>query len=446
LLGLAGSYEESCSTNRQTASVAGLITFLFLSCRDALQPANPDDHAVQVLTYHKAKGLEWPMVIMSDLDAPPPATPFGVYVPKAFGDFDPYNPLTGRTIHYWPWPYGLQKADIDLSASAQSSPEMTEASFQRDAESLRLLYVGMTRPRDYLILACRETGRGADWLHMARDSQGNSVFQLDASKLGKQNILRHSADIFADCISLAAPDQGHLLTLDSGEQRYESTDGVAPLPTNLPYSCAASRLILSQDNSSDSVVIDKSINLGGRLRFSEEADMRLLGEALHLFLATDDTRLKIEDRLDCASKIAKNFRVTGLAPEQFVLASTRLRDTLDELYPDAIWLPEWPVTGRHGSQRIMGAIDLLLELSEGYVIIDHKSFPGSCDAWNERAISHYPQLDAYAQLVHQATLKSVIASYIHMPIAGTLLSFRSTNKWTSEQLLDEDVANGWLVF
>lgn len=92
-----------------------------------------------------------------------------------------------------------------------------------------------------------------------------------------------------------------------------------------------------------------------------------------------------------------------------------------------------------------GAIDLLLELSEGYVIVDHKSFPGPHDMWFERALNHYSQLDAYAQLVRQATGKEVIATYIHMPIVGALLSLKSTGPVLAEQLTSfED--ESWLVF
>lgn len=79
------------------------------------------------------------------------------------------------------------------------------------------------------------------------------------------------------------------------------------------------------------------------------------------------------------------------------------------------------------------------------MIIDHKTYPGGMDSWEQRAKSHFPQLDAYATLVHQATGKNVVASYIHMPILGTLLGFKDTSDWTStETPLEFEEAN-WLV-
>jgi ATP-dependent helicase/nuclease subunit A len=155
LRGLGKSYEELCETRRSAATPAGFITFVDRESKRPFQPPNPADEAVQVLTYHKAKGLEWPMVIMSDLDRPIPATPFGITVESAEATLDPLDPLSGRQIRYWPWPYGLQRTDIPLQSKAARSSEMSVAAKRNIAENLRLLYVGMTRARDYLILSCR---------------------------------------------------------------------------------------------------------------------------------------------------------------------------------------------------------------------------------------------------------------------------------------------------
>ncbi|MCC7532123.1 MAG: PD-(D/E)XK nuclease family protein [Candidatus Melainabacteria bacterium] len=172
--------------------------------------------------------------------------------------------------------------------------------------------------------------------------------------------------------------------------------------------------------------------------------MRVLGDALHLFLAEDDIATKREERLQRASEIATAYEVSGFPAEHFLEAHSRLHTKLDELYPDAVWLREWPVRGRLGDQRTSGSIDFLLELSEGYVIIDHKCFPGSADSWEQQAFSHYLQLDAYATLVSQSTKKNVLATYIHMPIIGLLLELQSAGNWKSEQLPQESEEN-WLI-
>jgi len=444
LIGIAQQYEEHCATDRSAATVAGLVTYLESDCPDAKQPANPDEEAVQVLTYHKAKGLEWPLVIMNDLDAPPAASPFGVHVPRNRDRFDARSPLANRTVRYWPWPYGQQRKDVELVECVSASEQMAEVSREREAENLRLLYVGMTRPRDYLVLACRNASAGAAWLHMARGSDGESLFQVDETSVGAHPIVRGASEVTAVYSVVSTTGDQFSSTLDFTSQRFVLDSDTSTVPTDLSYSCVASGLRLSPTNEGESVTIQQRMTLGPRLPLSGVADMRALGDALHLFLAVDDPTRIASDRLEIAQRIANSFAVTALSSADFIKASTRLRAKLDELYPDAAWLTEWPVTGRHGPQRIQGAIDLLLELSEGLVIVDHKSFPGGTESWESRAISHYPQLEAYKSLVEQATFKPVIAMFVHMPLLGLLLSFQVSGQWSSQQLPYEEDAT-WLT-
>lgn len=444
LLHLARQYEETCAVDRAAASLAGLVTYMITSCSDAVQPANPDEAAVHVLTYHKAKGLEWPLVIMSDLDAPPSSTPFGVHVPRNREQFDATDPLASRTIRYWPWPYGQHKKDVELLDYVLKGPEAAEASDNREAESLRLLYVGMTRPRDYLVLACRNAGSGADWLYMAKDAHGDPIFQLNEGEIGIHSLLSNAQDVTAEFSIISSSETGGFLQLKLEPDRY-TYEGLRASASaeDLPYSCAPSSLSLPAGQES-SIKLEQAICLGPRLDLSDNADMRTLGDALHLFLATDDPSCDINLRVQNARDIANLYRTSSIEPEQFLRASTRLREKLDDLYPEAKWLTEWPVAGRYGTQRIQGAIDLLLELSEGYVIVDHKSFPGDTAACEKRALSHYPQLEAYAKLIVRATGKPVIATYIHMPMLGLLLHLRAIAEFSSDQSPHEEELS-WLI-
>lgn len=443
LLGVATTYEESCVANRETASTAGLIAY-FGTAGDPQQSANPDDQAVHVLTYHKSKGLEWPMVVMFDLQTPRPANPFGSHVATVGTGLNAHNPLDGRSVRYWPWPYGKQTADLELVTAASRSPEMTEALHQRDAEFLRLLYVGMTRPRDYLVLACSEKTGGTGWLDIAKNSRGETVFMLSPGSAGTLGILRHSPDQLAVCSILPPVDLSSRATLHSTEDRYEFLVPKSKLESAISYSCAPSSLHFSAEISMTAVEVEKQINLGARLALGEVTDMRSLGEAMHQFFAIDDFDIDKTERLRRAASIAESHKILGLNPTQFLEASDRLKTALEELYPEAVWLREWAVTGKYGKQRMTGAIDLLLELSEGYVIVDHKSFPGPYELWAEKATSHYPQLDAYSQLVRQATTKNVVACYIHMPIVGALLKMKAANYAVADQLPSAD-EEAWLI-
>lgn len=437
LLGLADAYEEFCSTSRHAATVPGLLTYLHAKSTKALQPASPDENAVQIVTYHKAKGLEWPLVILFDLDEPLPATPFNVNLDKDFSKFDPNDPLKGRSIRYWPWPYGKERTGSDLFETAKGSSQMKNAENERQAENLRLLYVGMTRARDYLILAAQKASDGVEWLHMVKDKQGNPLLDL-APFTGMRNILIPPAQGMASCqmitptngdqdISPVTPDRFHLLN-----------SGIA---SDIPYSAAPSALRHSQATEKCTGGVKKSIYLGGRLECTDRTNLLSLGEAIHFFLATDDMNESKNDRLQRASDILSAYALPELNPNQFLASSGRLTSKLEELYSGARWLREWPVTGRVRKQRMTGSVDLLLELSEGYVVIDHKTFPGKRDMWTEMAARYFPQIEAYSTIVQGASGKRVIAAYIHMPVVGILLeldlgsiSFREDEaqegKWT----------------
>ena len=76
---------------------------------------------------------------------------------------------------------------------------------------------------------------------------------------------------------------------------------------------------------------------------------------------------------------------------------------------------------RWGWTPVSGRIDLLAEHEAGFAVIDHKSFPGSRDTWEARAVSYGPQLGLYAEAIEAAVGQACDGLYIHMPIVGALL-------------------------
>jgi ATP-dependent exoDNAse (exonuclease V) beta subunit len=92
-----------------------------------------------------------------------------------------------------------------------------------------------------------------------------------------------------------------------------------------------------------------------------------------------------------------------------------------ERWPGAVWHREVPISASidsaHGRRRIDGAIDLLLETPSGYVIVDHKSFPGRASEWEERALGYAPQLMTYARAVEMAG-DNVVGTFVHFTIGG----------------------------
>jgi ATP-dependent helicase/nuclease subunit A len=141
-------YEDSCRASRGAATAGGLVAYFAKGIKDGGErPAFEGDDSVRVLTYHKAKGLEWPMVILLDLQEETKGSPFGVFSESPPDGLDPWNPLVGRWVRLWPWPYGKQEKNLHLDRTAAASPEATARTEAELAELVRLLYVGVTRAR-----------------------------------------------------------------------------------------------------------------------------------------------------------------------------------------------------------------------------------------------------------------------------------------------------------
>jgi ATP-dependent exoDNAse (exonuclease V) beta subunit len=81
------------------------------------------------------------------------------------------------------------------------------------------------------------------------------------------------------------------------------------------------------------------------------------------------------------------------------------------------------VSTPHGTRRVQGTNDLLLETPDGVVIIDHKSFPGAASQWAAKVEEFAPQLAAYAHVL-QAAGKRVLGSFVHFTIGAGVVGLK----------------------
>ena len=144
-------------------TVTGLVRHLARLAQDELdtQGGSADDHAVTVSTWHRAKGLEWPVTVLYELDSRIyDQAAMGIHVVSECAGFDLENPLADRWIRYWPYPYGGVRKNVPMLDQLAGDPATAQAQDREWCEALRVLYVGWTQARDRVVLASR-TGKFA---------------------------------------------------------------------------------------------------------------------------------------------------------------------------------------------------------------------------------------------------------------------------------------------
>jgi ATP-dependent helicase/nuclease subunit A len=424
----ATAYEEDRRQSRQPATLGGLVSWLQEA--EAEKPASSDQQAIVVSTYHAAKGLEWPATILFELDFARGARLFDqVMAEGTTQDLDLQDPLQGRWLRFWPWPYSAQKQDVGLDARANQSETGQLATKRAARENIRLLYVAMTRARDYLILAVDrpKTESKAAALEALRDSNNDAVLTLPLPQ-GEQERLRVGS-IEHDCrvwtLEEAASDDVKV----EAHPVYDAASAQLSGPKSyLPYRVRPSGIEVpgAVEGASPTRPISETVSLGSRLTLIGSPDMTCLGDAVHSFLAVDSVDRDQSRRLDIADRLLTRWGVSGaLSPQDVVTAADRLWSFCSQKWPGARLLREWPVNGSVGLQRAQGRIDLIVEADAGVIIIDHKTYPGRPETWEARVASYAPQIDLYGRLASDAAGKPVTGLYVHLPIAGTLLRIGS---------------------
>jgi ATP-dependent helicase/nuclease subunit A len=439
LRALTALYEERSLRQREAATIAGLLRFLAEAAEKVLvrdeEIASDDQHmsvgrnAVTITTYHRSKGLEWPVVILGSLDRASRRDAFEVSPESDRPTFDAADPLGGRWIRYWPWPYGQMKT-TRLAEAVATSPEGLEVATREERERVRLLYVGFTRARDHLVLAARagKSGLKTAWLDELSDDIRKPLLKLptvvDATERATVGIRGRDGQltqVAARHWLLSGSTEG--IPLPSAESHRWVVSPEAATSDRPPYRIMPSRAATDWPDLPVSTVAEvESTGPPIPLGNSRGIDWDVVGNTLHAFLAADLLELDRGQRLERAQRLLAAADLLGLlAPEALVQAGDNLRKWVASRWPNAIWHREIPITAviatPDGTRRITGIIDLLLETLDGVVIIDHKSYPGPEATWGKRALDFAPQIAAYAEALRMAG-KRVAGQWVSFAVSG----------------------------
>ncbi len=381
-------------------SHGGLRAYLAWAARQGQETARvaeavlpeTDAASVRVLTVHAAKGLEFPIVILSGMSSRP-NTRYGVAL---LWTDDGYEVRTRK---------GVQTEEFDVVQPVDE--QMSEL------ERLRLLYVAATRARDHLVVS----------LH--RDEQSSArTFATAIARTGRAlgGVRQFVADPTAVPTTLAAapiqPPPAWEPWL-AGVEASRAATHVRPVLT-------ASGL----EGTEPEVALDDAADAGSA---KGPRDLELppwtkgrygsaIGRAVHAVLQTID--LATGEGLGAA--VAVQTVAEGVVGQNDLVARLVRSAIESEIVRRAAtrehWRETYVGTVRDDGTALEGYIDLVYREDDGtLVIVDYKTDTVPAGALPSRVAYYRPQMDAYREALDAATGETSTATllFLHPTAAAT---------------------------
>lgn len=421
LIDLARKYEDYATKLAQPATVAGFIEFFTGQKQDGAA----NDEGVRLYTYHKSKGLEWRVVIMLSLDndaadATKIATRsmLGCHhhreqLPTAE---NPNPPMTISLVRNIYGSTGAAKSAV--TSRLQQHPLWATVSEHEIGEAARLLYVGVTRAREILILAPKEEDGAVNLSWFTSVGVKNITRLLDGSE---------NQDLFGIGIPL------HIERIDADnklEWLEQTMNRVHDIKAD--FSRLDNMLFVSPSKAGTFPhnivpINDKENRMLVRNKPDEEA---LMGDFIHQVFCCCDDGISVSQIVELRNSYG--FTDKNMSEPDRLLDSWKyLTDTLEAKYGKAIKRHhEKPFRHLDSNGHIVsGYMDLVWETEDAYIVVDYKTCPGNYSLVFNPVSEHYAgrhgdQLDCYQRALEAEGKKRVAARIIYYPVTQFIVEVK----------------------
>jgi len=369
----AATYEQLCDSLGMSSSLVGFVEYL--KQHPIAYPG--DDNGVSVMTYHKSKGLEWPCVILCSLNNAP-VTPRQTY----FGVLTNNTP-TDTLLRLVPSSIDgiCSKIIMDRFESHDFFKAIKRATID---EAKRLMYVGMTRPKEQLILTTYGPTNGDAWLTAIGCQTINSHSNASVINWGGANWI-HSFE------NDVAPDQVDIVT-----EAVEFTALKRPTEQQSYDAKFVSPSKVATDKQK--YTVEQRGAFANRVSAtSEDGRDNTIGDFFHHTMCLWSGDKGVIERLAQAYGVKVDVEAVATSIENFW---SWMEQTYGKATSTERELP-FSFTNELG-QIITGEIDLVYHTSEGDVLVDYKTYQGSAAHLTDKDSDFYAgkyggQLSLYEQ-------------------------------------------------
>lgn len=386
-------YESACQRLHSAASLGGFLLWLNQLAEKELdaQGSGETDDAVKVLTYHRSKGLEYPVTICHSLEQGLNERIWGINLVSEVDTPDLNNILGNRWLRFWVNPYANQLGGTRLEETLLQTEEWAEAHRNALEEDARLLYVGITRARDYLVFP--STQKGTPWLNRVFSHGDDSIPTLDPNT-SETPFYRGEHPLPIETEIIIKPRDFPETPLDESPVAYHAPRSGKSPHTRPPL------LIDSQHQLPSGVEprLGEPQAWGAWLEFKGDYTPAL-SKAAQVFMMADRPAHARQQRLTVAQK---QLQIRGLGEQ--LSAEQLLRQS------DALWafleqrFQPKKIHGKHVAECVQGKrllrleADLMLETEQGPVFISFAPFAEGMKKWKQHALSLAPGLAWWAEV------------------------------------------------